>query len=409
MALDTQVGIINLNTSTGDQVIPCNFKAKVIFFYPTIETADGIAGHFAGNYGVATQDLEQFALAVTDEDGEPTTDTTRVLTMTDCIIALDQGENTFLYRASLTAIGDTSFTINISVAPASAYRVAFLALGGSDIDETKIGQFDAPGSTTQSSITGVGFEPKFLQTTFISSASLPANGANLHVGLGAAKSILESGAIGITSQNGVGTSNTRRAQRTQSLLHKHNVNGALNTEAYLVSLDDDGFTLDFTTSTGLRTVAYLALNGPIRLAVGSFNSQLSTGEFPTTSIGFQGVAGLFWSWNRASDSGTQTGAELSLGMVDDEGNQFAVGDISEHNVGTTNTDHWSDDGLIYQNYDNAQTQEGAIDFTSWDSDGFTLNQTDADPTANEILYIIFGSTPPVSSVTIIPDQRPCSN
>ena len=50
-----------------------------------------------------------------------------------------------------------------------------------------------------------------------------------------------------------------------------------------------------------------------------------------------------------------------------------------------------DDGLIYQNYDNAQTQEGAIDFVSWDADGFTLNQTDADPTGNELLYLVMGS------------------
>ena len=48
--------------------------------------------------------------------------------------------------------------------------------------------------------------------------------------------------------------------------------------------------------------------------------------------------------------------------------------------------------MIYQNYDYDQTLEGSIDFVSWDSDGFTLNQIDDDPSANEIIYLIFGAT-----------------
>ncbi len=101
--------------------------------------------------------------------------------------------------------------------------------------------------------------------------------------------------------------------------------------------------------------------------------------------------------------------ELSLGMVDNEINQFSVGGVSESNLGTTNTDHWSDDETIHQNYAFAQSLFGEISFISWDSDGFTMDQIDVDAAANEILYIIFGSTPPVSSVTIIPDQNPCND
>ncbi len=410
MGLDVQVGTFVLNTSTGNQVIPCNFKAKVIFFYPTIQTANGIAVDFSGNFGVATQDLEQFAISTTDEDGQVTTDTTRRISLTDCMIVMDAGDpSSITYRASIVTIGATSFTINLSTAPGSAFRVGFLALGGSDIDETKIGEFDTPGSIGQVDISGVGFQPAFLLTSFVDSASIPANANTLNLGIGAAISILSSGAIGLTSANGAGTSNTRRAQDTQSLIHQANTGGTITNEAYLTFFGTDGFTLDFTTSTLVKAVAYLAISGSIKLAIGSFNSQNSSGSFSVTGIGFEGSAGMFWSWNRVADPAVQTGLELSLGMVDDDINQFTAGGISEHGVGTSNTDHWSDDGLIYQNYDNAQTQEGAISFTSWDSDGFTLNQTDADPTTNEILYIIFGSVPPASTVTIVPDQNPCND
>lgn len=409
MALDTQVGTFALNTSTGEQIIPCDFEAKVIFFYPTIQTADGIAVDFSGNFGVATQDLEQFAVSTTDENGVPTMDSTRRITITDCMIVMDAGETASItYRASLTAIGDASFTINLSTAPGSAFRVGFLALGGSDIESTKIDQFNTPGSATQISETGVGFEPKFLLTSFTAN-SIPSNANALRWGMGAAISLLDSVAFGTSSGNGIATSNTRSSQESEVLFHLFSTTGTINQSAYLVSFDSDGFTLDFIDSTAVNGVAYLAISGPIRMAIGTLNSQTSTGEFPVTGIGFEGEAGMFWSWNRVADPLSKSGLELSLGMVDDEGNQFAAGGISEHGVGTSNTDHWSDDGLVYQNYNNAQSQQGAISFTLWDSDGFTLNQTDADPAANEILYMIFGSTPPASSVTIIPDQNPCND
>lgn len=410
MGLDTQVGTFALNTSTGNQIIPCDFEAKVIFFFPTIDTADGIAVDFSGNFGVATQDLEQFAISTTDEDGEPTTDTTRRITLTDCMIVMDAGETASItYRATIVSIGENSFTINLSTAPGSAFRVGFLALGGSDIDETHIGEFDTPGSITQVSETGVGFEPKFLLTSFIASASIPTNANTLRWGMGAAISLLNSVAFGLSSANAAGTSNARRSQATQSIIHLYSQGGVINQEAYLISFDDDGFSLDFTTSTATNGVAYLAISGAIRLAIGSFNSKTATGEFSVTDIGFEGEAGMFWSWNRVADPDVQLQLELSLGMVDDEGNQFTSGGISENGVGTTNTDHWSFDSRLYQNFNNAQTQEGRIIFVSWDSDGFTLDQVDADPTANQILYMIFGSTPVSQPVTIIPDQRPCND
>jgi hypothetical protein len=80
-----------------------------------------------------------------------------------------------------------------------------------------------------------------------------------------------------------------------------------------------------------------------------------------------------------------------MGVATSSTERFVVGGTAEDAQGTSDSDNFQDDGLMYLNYDYAQTQTGAIDFVSYDSDGFTLNQTDADPSANEMIYMIFGS------------------
>jgi len=60
-----------------------------------------------------------------------------------------------------------------------------------------------------------------------------------------------------------------------------------------------------------------------------------------------------------------------------------------------------------QDYDFAQTKIGEIDLVSFDSDGFTMDQVDADATAQEVLYLAFG--PPEAAGSLLLMNRSIAN
>ncbi len=118
----------------------------------------------------------------------------------------------------------------------------------------------------------------------------------------------------------------------------------------------------------------------------------STGNFSKTGVGFLPSAGIFASFCNAASASTVAGLEISLGIATSSTERFVVGGVAEDGQGTTDTDQFQDDALVYQNYDFAQALEGSIDLVSFDADGFTLDQVNADPTVgNEMIYFVIGA------------------
>jgi len=392
MALSSKAANFAINTSTGNQAVTgVGFQPKIVLFFPTINTADGINVHAHASIGAGISSTERFSLTANSEHSVGTSDTTREDSAALCIQVNAEGTGTAKYEADLVSLDADGFTINVTTAPGSAFRVGYLAIGGDDLTNVDISNFALNTSTGNQSVTGLGFQPDAM--IFISKTENSIGSqSNFHFMLGFAVSSTKRGVMDLASQNGQATSNTNRYQIIDKCISGLSSGGGLTMEADFVSFDADGFTIDITNAGGTADIVHwIAFKGG-QYDVGSFNSQTSSGNFSKTGVGFTPTNLILTSFLNATAGTVQTGNEFSLGVASSSTERFSAGENDEDGQASTESNSYSDDGKIYLNYNFGQTKNGDIDFVSFDGDGFTLNQTDADPSANEILYMTMGST-----------------
>lgn len=130
--------------------------------------------------------------------------------------------------------------------------------------------------------------------------------------------------------------------------------------------------------------------------VGNFTTLTSTGSITSESTGFgytpvgvlcvSALIPVSTSPNNTDDEQLSIGAaagsvQHAQALVDDDG-------PADMEVATA-----VDFDKVYVNLGLADTVDGLISVTSFDSDGITFNQDDADPVANFVWYVACGSTP----------------
>jgi hypothetical protein len=389
--LKVKLGSFSQPASTGNQSITgVGFQPKIVLFWMNDLTADGSAANIQYAVGAATSS-NQFLFAVSAVNGSGNYTPTRRHTASKCIGTVTVGAATSTSEASLVSMDSDGFTLNWSTADATARAVNYLALGGSDITNAYIGNFTTPTSTGNQSITGTGFKPDSL--IFFATGGVAAPPA-LETGTGRpdisfATSSSSFGGSATFYTNGISTSNNYQRTSKTAL----SITATSPAEADLVSMDNDGFTLNWTfvyTTSALYDY-YIALKGA-RYAFGSFNQPASTGNQFVTGTGFRPSAVILSSVNEVSSSSKGTGAKLSTGVAVSSNERFAI-HISGSDGGTTSAsqdlDRTKAIKMMTQGGGSPTTQ-AAADFVSTTIDGFTLNWTTADATAREILYFAIG-------------------
>lgn len=393
MAFDCNAGSFVLNTSTGNQAVTgVGFQPKALLFFASGTTVDGITENMHWITGMATGTAAEASATSNDENAQDTSDSIREFLNNRTLEMLNEGLSSIKYRLEFISFDADGFTVNVENAPASAFKVGFIAFGGTDLTNATVGNFAAPTSTGNFSKTGVGFQPDaliFIGSMRVNSGTAGATAKSL---LGFALSSTKRGYLSIFSKENVGTTNTSRFQKTDKCLVDVDTTGAISGEADFVSMDADGFTINVTDAWPTAdTILFLALKGG-QYDFGTFNSQTSIGNFSKTGVGFQPTGLVLASFLNAASASETDGIKYSLGLASGSTERFIAGGTSEDAQDISDTDSFSDDAKVYQDYDFAQTKIGEIDFVSFDSDGFTLNQTDADATGNEVMYLAVGST-----------------
>lgn len=393
----SKVGTFSLNTGTGNQQITSvGFTPKVVLLFGNPLTADGVGVDFNFFLGAGTSATARGVATLNDEDGQTTSDSTRSVENGRIISMLDPGLTTYLVQADLVSMDYNGFTINITSAPVSAYRITYLALGGGDLKNVKVGNFDHQGTTGNQAVATVGFQPDAViffwdGDTF---AGSPGNDGEFNIGF--ALSTSSRATMSISTDNGTAAdlAASYKALYTDGCLSEiYYTDGSLHQKADFVSFDTNGFTVNWSAvDGGLDGIHYIALKGG-EYALGVMDTQTGTGTFSETGLSFQPSAGLFLSNFVSATGSIQSPMELSFGAADMSGNQSVVGGVTDSFANPSNTDAYQDDALVYKNYTTVQTVDGTIAFSTWNSDGFTLNQTDADPSANKLLYFVMGSSP----------------
>lgn len=393
MSTSVKSGTIALNTSTGNQAITgVGFQPKIVFFFPSGEnTAAGTVNNQRMAFGVGVSASDRRAIGTYAQNGQTVAANGRNHTDTKCfeVMTANTVGTTTLYAADFVSQDADGFTFNLSTAPASAFKVGYLAIGGSDITNVKTGQYTSAIATGNQAVTGVGFKPDALFLFGINRATAPPNATTTGAfTLGFGKSATARAATSISSTNAATTA-TARGQKTTDVY----ASSDFGVEEDLVTLDADGFTVNVIAAPGAAIYEhYVAIKG-IRLQVGSFNTATATGNFAVTGVGFKPIATIFMSKLNPASTASETDSRISLGIGVDSTNRFALSSFDQTGLTTSKSRHIWSESRIYTNYNNTPTLIEDLDFVSSDQDGFTINQVTTDATARQVVYFAIGSSP----------------
>ena len=398
MGLNVKVGNFNMNTATGHQsVTGIGFVPKVVIFIQTHKTAPALGPDANLGIGIGISSSLRGCMSANDKNGQATSDSASSTHNAKCIQIVKPGGLLSRYEADFVSQDADGFTIDVTIAPPNNFKVGYMAIGGDDLTNVDTDFLQSINGTGNQSITGLGFKPDALIFFSQGSTTAPPNTSDdLNYSIGLAVSPSQEGWSSTVSKSGQATTDTARQQRTDACIGILDNNGVLVKEAELVSMDSDGFTLNWLSGTGQFYVGFLALKGG-QYFVGSFGTQTGTGNFSETGVGFQGSGAMFASFCNATDAGEVANCETSLGIAASSSERFIAGMVSEDNQSTSNTDQFQGLNKTYLNYDYLTALEGSNDFVSFDSDGITLNQTKADPSPNEVLFLVMGDAAPITS------------
>ena len=393
MSFLAYAGNFALDTSTGTQAITgVGFQPKAVIFLPTGATANGAAEDLLYGIGVATAADNRWSVFGSSEGGQSTTDTSKGNKTDHCAYVAVPGSSSVNWSFDLDSMDADGFTIDITDAPSSAERCGFIAIGGADLLEVYAGYFAGTDSTGTQAITGVGFKPDAILFASPSIAALDSDWAGLCFSVGFTSGVGEDAATGIASEDGETiVSDAARRQTTSSCVFLISNSGSISAEAHLDSFNADGFTIDWTNATGDEEYTFfLALRGG-QYKVGSLNTQTDLGVFAETGVGFKGSGIIVTGFCNATSSSEIAGIRHSLGVATSSTQRFGVSAMEEDAQATSDCDHGTRDNMLYTEYNYSRTGVSQLDFETWEDDGFTLDQAQADPSAKEVLYFVMGS------------------
>jgi len=401
-AMQFRVGSFAANTSTGNQSITgVGFQPKAVFFWGNKQTADGNATDAELFIGAATSSTQRWALWQAAHNTSGTSNAHRIRENAACIEIRDlpsvpTNASTANGRADFVSFDSDGFTINWSDAPTAAYIIHYAVWGGTDITNAKAGIFSSATSSGNQTVTDPGFQPGFVLLAQISNTGeLVANDtdvvhAQLILGLAAG-----GGSYTLAAQ----TENNRTVfdnyrYQSSSRFYTTVDNQADVDAATFVGFTSTGWTMNWSTVPAGDPVHYLALAGG-QYAVGTYTTQTVTGTLnAVTSLSFDPVGML----NFSTFSTNSTHTAEAYYMIGGASSASARGVVENSSLENQNLNQRLDRTRVYSYLTAGATPtlNGDIDFVDFaptSGKGFRLNQTDADPSAQQVGYVAFGSAP----------------
>lgn len=388
MAFSTFVGSLTVPAATGNQsTTGVGFQPKCVFFWGNGQSSDALLqgaaakapnGYFQG-IGVSSSQR----VAGTESDDGVTANNTAT-DATKCIKRISGVTTTF--AADLVSLDADGFTVNFTTANATAFVINYLALGGADLTNVALVSITSGSATGNAAKTGVGFQP---DVVLFLGADNGASNNSLNVGLGKSSS-----ARGTSSQAANATTGGR-VQSTSKCYTNLDGGASVRCEADLVSLDADGFTVNWTTANATTHAVYaLCLKGG-SFKVGAFLQKTSTGTQAYTGIGFQPTGLLSFSVGQTAAAAIGSIQYLMTAAASATNKRACLW----YNAGVNAAcalDR-ANAHISYADASNPPTTQAIADLSSFDSDGFTLNYSAADATARETIYLAFGNAASVTA------------
>jgi hypothetical protein len=351
------------------------------------------------NYGIGISDPStSISLASASRDSVSPSSTSRRLAA-KAITLVNAGEvstTAALAEADLPSWGSTSFTLNWTTNDGQPVVVHYLLVGGPQVT-AKIVNWLAPTTTGQKAVTGIGFQPETVLHFHAGAAFVTAPPFNMNngvIGLGAMDKTGAQWAIQASDANAATTTMASRAQHNDAAIYMYTDTGSASVtkRATFVSMNPDGFTLNFTTTnTSASQVYSLALAG-LKAGVGTFNK--TTGASPASqsvSTGFTPGAVFLASYQMVAQTAPVSEAMCSLGLGASDGTHEASSTVGSYDAVTTAIAGGQDKTSKAFIKMNMPPLDAEADLASFGPSGFNLNWTTSDPIASQMCFLALGA------------------
>lgn len=325
---------------------------------------------------------------------------------------LSDSDQVNLCEATLVSFDAGGFTLSWTTNDANPYLIHWMALGGDGLTNAKVKLHQVKASTGNLAVTGVGFVPDLvLNCSYGRNGAAPTDlkmtTSTGHPTFGAFTATGQWANTFYDAEQRI-TTLTGRAQVTDACFYMATSTPATKHRATYVSMDADGFTLNWTDVSTQDYIMSLCLKGSADalLAVGTFNK--ATGAAPAaqsiTGLAHEVTGVLLSSGMDVTTAAPGVNTACGWGLGAGAANVAASTLTAESGVSANNDDGVDSSTKLFIKANNyAQTVDAAATLTSLNGDGFTIGWNPNDAVATEIGYVAFGGV--VSSPVAVRDYR----
>ena len=267
-----RVGSFTKISAVGTQTVSHGLgqTPKALILWTDGKTGSTFSANFLYAFGMADGTTSK-SVAVASQSGVGATPVA-ARRMANKALTIINWNPTIIAEADLLSWNATGFTLNWTTnTAATGYVVHFIAIGGPTVSAKVVG-WTMRTSAGNRSVTGVGFTPDVVLHAHLGdgfTTAPPSSSTGAHFGLGVMDKSNNQWAVDAESVNGV-PAVTTRAQDATACIYGTNSSRVVVKRATLVTMDADGFTVNFSTANvNASQVISLALKG-VAARVGSF-------------------------------------------------------------------------------------------------------------------------------------------
>jgi len=342
------------------------------------------------SFGAATSASERASCTAWADDAATTTDTAHLMVTDGCLVRLTDAA-TVDGAVDIAATGADSFTPTIDNAFAASATVGWAAFAG--LDGAKVGTITAStDAVATQAFTGVGFQPD-LVIFFGVAATVGTIGANSRIVVGWADGTTQRCLAMVSRDGQTDVSSWGMIANDVAWAQLNVSSGAVSDAITLSSFDSDGFTINRTVGTANWNIGYIAIKGVQKKTLDTA-MRTDTNNQSVTGAGFQGefLLTLYRPPVTAYETAGSAHLEGGVGFAVSSTKRFATWCADEDALAAHDTYNAQSGTRVAIDFDKetGAVDEGDVDFVSFDSDGFTLDQDTAAAQATLIAALVIG-------------------
>ena len=386
------VGSLTSPTATGDQSYTgIGFQPKAIIFLGDKQNATGWTTTYQTGISFTTAAAQNYGVSASNLSGTGRREQAYAASNAPYVNTTATGNctGTSAYLAAVLKQFDADgFTLTWNTVQAAGYTIHYIALGG-DLSNAKAISWTSKTGTGSQAVTGVGFKPECV-IHIGHEYTAASNTTESAMQIGAMDSLGHQWAMYGGSYCSTSVS-TRRVQLTDCCIVGTTHSASVTRKAAFTSMDDDGFTVNWSANVNATYVYSLCLKGGTYGGIVVGNFAKTTASAPCTQEITTGLAttnGLLFVTDSytAASTAVQTSMRFTVGASD--GTHHHLIALQDQAATTSHMGEYTANCLAVANND-AGTNEALATISSLAPPTVSWSTNDANTT--QICFVAFGN------------------